>query len=84
MSESKYDPPVNIPEVVPDRPESILIMLVPTTQHVAFTMDKLMLKQLEPGVVAVGFVPEPGKFAPIAMFKGEFKPLIAEKTIVVP
>ena len=80
MSESKYQPPVNAPENVPNRPESVMCVFFPTTQHVACTMDQLMLHQIGEGQIALGYMAD-GKFLPITLFPGT---LVTQKVIEVP
>jgi hypothetical protein len=87
MSDSKYSPPVNIPENVPGRPESpdqlIIQFLHSSGQWVGATGGQLMLKQVEENVIGLGIVVEGGtQFRSFIHFPGKL--VLQEKTIIVP
>lgn len=95
MSESKYNPPVNIPVNVPERPESMMCVFFPTTQHLAVTMDQLILMPGKDNTVALGYwapAPPPKEgnppadpiFLPIVTFNDCILTMLPKKGTGVP
>jgi hypothetical protein len=58
MSKSKYQPPVNMPEKVPDNPsnpESLIVQFLHSSgQWIGCDGKQLMLYQAEPGTIGLG------------------------------
>lgn len=90
MSESKYQPPVNMPEKVPGsdiNPGNLLIQFLHSSgQWVGTTGDQLMLKQVEPNVIGLGSPIENGaKFRSFVLFPGTLTTVpVEEKKVVIP